>query len=126
MSKFKQRLKEIGNISKDVDWAIASESIRSSIYFKGPNVWILAAAIIVASIGLNVNSIPVIIGAMLISPLMGPIMGFGLGLGTNDTSLLKEALKNLGIMVLVSILASTLYYLVTPLELDLSLIHIFI
>jgi uncharacterized hydrophobic protein (TIGR00271 family) len=118
MSKFKQRLKEIGNISKDVDWAIASESIRSSIYFKGPNVWILAAAIIVASIGLNVNSIPVIIGAMLISPLMGPIMGFGLGLGTNDTSLLKEALKNLGIMVLISIIASTLYFLVSPLQMD--------
>ena len=55
---------------------------------------------------------------MLISPLMGPIMGFGLGLGTNDTSLLKEALKNLGIMVLISIIASTLYFLVSPLQMD--------
>jgi uncharacterized hydrophobic protein (TIGR00271 family) len=118
MSKFKQRLKEIGNISKDVDWAIASESIRKNIYFRGPNVWILAAAVIIAAIGLNINSIPMIIGAMLISPLMGPIMGFGLGLGVNDTALLKESLKHLGIMVLVSIIASTLYFLVTPLELD--------
>ncbi len=59
MGKFRERFKEIVNISKDVDWAIASESIRSNIHFKGPNVWILAAAIIVASIGLNVNSIPV-------------------------------------------------------------------
>ena len=118
MNKFRTRFKEIVNISRDVDWAIASESIRKNIYFRGPNVWILAAAVIIASIGLNINSIPMIVGAMLISPLMGPIMGFGLGLGVNDTSLLKESLKHLGIMVLVSIIASTLYYLVTPLELD--------
>jgi len=118
MSKFRQRFKEIVNISKDVDWSIASESIRNSIHFKGPNVWILAAAIIVASIGLNVNSIPVIIGAMLISPLMGPIMGFGLGLGTNNTVLLRDSLKNLGIMVLISIIASTLYFIVSPLKMD--------
>ena len=118
MGKFRERFKEIVNISKDVDWAIASDSIRSSIHFKGPNVWILAAAIIVASIGLNVNSIPVIIGAMLISPLMGPIMGFGLGLGTNNTALLKDSLKNLGIMVLISIVASTLYFVVSPLKMD--------
>ena len=57
---------------EDVDWAIASESIRKNIYFRGPNVWILAAAVIIASIGLNINSIPMIVGAMLISPLMGP------------------------------------------------------
>ena len=118
MSKFRQRFKEIVNISRDADWAIASESIRKNIYFRGPNVWILAAAVIIAAIGLNINSIPMIIGAMLISPLMGPIMGFGLGLGVNDTALLKESLKHLGIMVLVSIIASTLYFLVTPLELD--------
>jgi uncharacterized hydrophobic protein (TIGR00271 family) len=118
MSKFRQRFKEIVNISRDVDWAIASESIRKNIYFRGPNVWILAAAVIIAAIGLNINSIPMIIGAMLISPMMGPIMGFGLGLGVNDTALLKESLKHLGIMVLVSIIASTLYFLVTPLELD--------
>jgi uncharacterized hydrophobic protein (TIGR00271 family) len=118
MSNFRQRFKEIVNISRDVDWAIASESIRKNIYFRGPNVWILAAAVIIAAIGLNINSIPMIIGAMLISPLMGPIMGFGLGLGVNDTALLKESLKHLGIMVLVSIIASTLYFLVTPLELD--------
>ena len=118
MNKFRTRFKEIVNISRDVDWAIASESIRNSIYFKGSNVCILAAAIIVASIGLNVNSIPVIIGAMLICPLMGPMMGFGLGLGTNDTSLLKESLKHLGIMVLISIMASTLYFLVSPLQMD--------
>ena len=66
MSKFRQRFKEIVNISRDVDWAIASESIRKNIYFRGPNVWILAAAVIIASIGLNINSMPMIVGAMLI------------------------------------------------------------
>ena len=74
--------------------------------------------IVVASVGLNTNSIPVIIGAMLISPLMGPIFGIGYGLGTNDTSFLKKAFKNLLIMVIISILASSIYFLVSPLELE--------
>ena len=77
-----------------------------------------AASANIASVGLNVNSIPVIIGAMLISPLMSPIIGFGLGLGTNDTDLLLASLKNLGIMFVISLLASTLYFLATPLETD--------
>lgn len=96
----------------------ASANIRSNIPFRGPNVYILFVAIVIASVGLNVNSIPVIIGAMLISPLMSPIIGFGLGLGTNDTKLLLHSLKNLGIMFVISLVASTLYFLLTPLETD--------
>jgi uncharacterized hydrophobic protein (TIGR00271 family) len=95
----------------------ASENIRSSIYFRGPNVWILGTAIIIASVGLNVNSIPVIIGAMLISPLMGPIIGMGLAIGTNDVDLLKTAAKNVLVMVLISLGASTLFFLLSPLDL---------
>jgi uncharacterized hydrophobic protein (TIGR00271 family) len=75
-------------------------------------------AIIIASVGLNVNSIPVIIGAMLISPLMGPIIGLGLGLGTNDRELVLFSFKNLIVMVGVSLLAATLYFMLTPLEID--------
>ena len=90
----------------------------SNIDIEGPNAYILAFAIVVASVGLNTNSIPVIIGAMLISPLMGPIFGIGYGLGTNDTSFLKKAFKNLLIMVIISILASSIYFLVSPLELE--------
>ena len=67
-------IREIENIDAHIDTAAAENSIRSNIDFKGPNAWILAVAIIIASVGLNVNSIPVIIGAMLISPLMGPIL----------------------------------------------------
>ena len=101
-----------------IDVQAASENIRNNIPFRGPTVYILFAAIVIASVGLNVNSIPVIIGAMLVSPLMSPIIGFGMGLGTNDTKLLMRSLKNLGIMFAISLIASTLYFLVTPLETD--------
>ena len=121
MSVFKSvwnQIKGIANISEHVDTTAAERSIRSNIVFKGPNIWILAFSIIIASVGLNVNSTPVIIGAMLISPLMGPIIGLGLGLGINDLSLLKDSAKNLLVMVSISLLASLLYFLITPLSLS--------
>ncbi|MCH7400914.1 TIGR00341 family protein [Belliella kenyensis] len=90
--------------------------IKKNIEFKGANLWILIFAIFVASVGLNVNSTAVIIGAMLISPLMGPIMGIGMAAGINDFDLLKRSLKNLGIAVLISILTSTFYFAFTPLN----------
>ena len=106
------------NLTNDVDIPATSENIRKNIPFRGPNVYILFVAIIIASVGLNVNSIPVIIGAMLISPLMGPITGLGLGLGTNDRELVLFSIKNLLVMVGISLLAATLYFIVTPLEID--------
>ena len=118
MNKVSYFFKSLVNMKDHVDVHTAAGSIRSGIAFRGPNVFILACAIIIASVGLNLNSIPVIIGAMLISPVMGPILGFGLGLGTNDTSLVKDALKNFVVMVVISILASTLFYLVSPLQLE--------
>ncbi|WP_373522071.1 TIGR00341 family protein [Aquiflexum sp.] len=90
--------------------------IKKNVEFKGANLWILIFAIFVASVGLNVNSTAVIIGAMLISPLMGPIMGIGLAAGINDFELLKKSMKNLGIAVLISILTSTIYFSFTPLD----------
>lgn len=114
---FKQQFLDIVNIKDYVDTEAAAQSIRSNIFFKGPNAWILAFSIVIASVGLNVNSIPVIIGAMLISPLMGPIFGVGLGLGTSDMSLIKDSIRNLLIMVAISLVASTLYFLITPLSL---------
>ncbi|WP_016990551.1 TIGR00341 family protein [Flavobacterium sp. ACAM 123] len=88
--------------------------VKSNISFRGSNLWILACAIVVASIGLNVNSTAVIIGAMLISPLMGPIIGAGFGLGVYDFDLLKRSLKNLIIATLVGLLVSTIYFYVSP------------
>ncbi|HJS01383.1 MAG TPA: TIGR00341 family protein [Flavobacterium sp.] len=90
------------------------ENVTSNISFRGSNLWILACAIAVASIGLNVNSTAVIIGAMLISPLMGPIVGAGFGLGIYDFDLLKRSLKNLLIATIVSLVVSTIYFYISP------------
>ncbi len=112
------QLKRIINFNDNIDIESAKNQIIANIEFKGSNVWILIFATIIASVGLNVNSIPVVIGAMLISPLMGPIMGLGLALGINDTELLRKAFYNLIIMTIISITASTLYFLITPLDLE--------
>jgi uncharacterized hydrophobic protein (TIGR00271 family) len=92
------------------------ENIKKGIEFKGANLWTLIFAILIASIGLNVNSTAVIIGAMLISPLMGPIMGIGLGAGIFDFNLIKLSLKNLAIASLIGLLTSTVYFLLSPLH----------
>ena len=118
MNRFQRYLRHIVYLEDDIDREAASVAIKKNIRFQGPNVIILACAIIIASVGLNVNSIPVIIGAMLISPVMGPIIGFGLGLGTNDTELMKNALKNFVVMVCISIIAASLYFLISPLKLS--------
>ena len=110
-------IRDTANITDQVDVNAAATNIRNNIFFRGPNVWILAFSIIIASVGLNVNSTAVIIGAMLISPVMGPIMGMGLGLGINDTRLLGDSLRNLLIMVIVSLIASSLFFLLSPLNL---------
>jgi uncharacterized hydrophobic protein (TIGR00271 family) len=90
------------------------DNVVRNTSFRGANLWILACAIVVASVGLNVNSTAVIIGAMLISPLMGPIVGAGFALGTYDFALLKKSGKNLLIATVVSLIVSTLYFLISP------------
>ena len=95
--------------------SVTKAEIAKGTEFKGANLWILMFAIIIASIGLNVNSTAVIIGAMLISPLMGPIMGIGLGVAVYDIPLIIKGGRNLLIAVIISILTSTLYFLITPL-----------
>lgn len=90
------------------------EDVRDNISFRGANLWILACAVIVASIGLNVNSTAVVIGAMLISPLMGPIVGAGFALGIFDFSLLRKSLLNLFIATIVSLIVATTYFYASP------------
>ncbi len=90
------------------------EHIKAGINFQGAKLWVLILAIFVASLGLNTNSAAVIIGAMLISPLMGPIMGLGLGVGINDFDLFKRALRNFIVATLFSVLTATVYFLITP------------
>lgn len=91
-------------------------AISKGVEFRGVNLWVLIFATMIASLGLNVNSPAVIIGAMLISPIMGPIIGTGLALGINDFDLLKKSLRNFALMMSVAMVASTLYFVISPLS----------
>lgn len=103
-------LKEDRGDAREID-----EDLRAGVTMQGTNLWVLMFAIFIASIGLNVNSTAVIIGAMLISPLMGPIMGVGYGAGILDFPLIRRGLKNLGIAAAIALITSTAYFLITPL-----------
>jgi len=90
------------------------EGVKSDIFFKGHKLWILVLSVFICSIGLKINSAAVIVGAMLISPLMGPIVGIGLSLGTNDFQTLVKSAKNLGVAVVFSVASSFLFFALTP------------
>ncbi len=110
-------LKEYLDLHKDKDnEQLTVESIRKGVLFKGANLWILIFATFMASLGLNVNSTAVIIGAMLISPLMGPIMGIGLAVGINDFELMKKSVKSYLIATLFSVVTSTIFFFLSPLS----------
>lgn len=94
----------------------AMQSIISGKLMRGSNAWMLVCSIMIASLGLNLNSGAVIIGAMLISPLMNPILGVGLGIGTNDRELLWLALKNFGIAIAIALITSIIYFAITPID----------
>ncbi|MBX2963784.1 MAG: TIGR00341 family protein [Cyclobacteriaceae bacterium] len=114
---FLQFLRDRFNLESDkADELETLEYIRKGVEFSGTNLWILIFAIFIASIGLNVNSTAVIIGAMLISPLMGPILGIGTGVAINDLDLLKRSFKNLMIATIFSVVTSTLYFAISPLS----------
>ena len=91
------------------------EQISDGVTFRGANLWVLIFAIFIACLGLNLNSTAVIIGAMLISPLMGPIIGMGLAVGRADLELLKRSLTNYGVSTVISVLTAALYFQLTPL-----------
>ncbi len=116
VSSVKTLISDTFSFREGTDYAGASTMIKNDVSFRGYAVWILIFSIFIASIGLNVNSTAVVIGAMLISPLMSPIIGVGFGIGTYDFPFVVRALKNLGIMVGVSILSSTLYFLASPMK----------
>lgn len=114
-SSLKTKLKSYFNLTPYLeDEQTARQDILDGVSFHGPNIIILILAILVASLGLNTNSTAVIIGAMLISPLMGPIIGIGLGTGTYDFPLIKRSARNLAVAALFSVLASTVYFLISP------------
>lgn len=113
-------LQELLDFREDTDRDATIEAIKNDIPFKGATAWILVCSIFVASIGLNANSTAVVIGAMLISPLMGPILGVGLSIAINDIDTLKRSLINLAIMIVLSLLTAFLFFRFFPLSEDTS------
>ncbi len=109
-------IKETMNLDVGTDMEGTIQGIKKDIDFKGYSVWILICSIFIASIGLYVNSAAVVIGAMLISPLMGPILGLGLAIGTNDLETLKRSLRGLGVACVVALLTSFIFFTIIPLH----------
>jgi len=114
----KKFLIELLDFRDDTDHAATIEAIKADIPFKGATAWILIFAVFVASIGLNANSTAVVIGAMLISPLMGPILGIGMSIAINDIDTLRKSLTNLATMIVLSLLTAFLFFYIFPLSED--------
>ena len=113
-------LSDLLDIRQNTDQEATKQAIIEDIPFKGHTSWILICSIFIASIGLNANSTAVVIGAMLISPLMGPILGMGMSLAINDIDTLRRSLKNLAVMVILSVLTAYLFFWIFPLKSDSS------
>ena len=116
----KKYLKELLDFRDDTDHEATIEAIKADIPFKGATAWILIFAVFVASIGLNANSTAVVIGAMLISPLMGPILGIGSAFAINDIDVFKKSTISLATMIVLSLLASFVFFYFFPLSEDTS------
>ncbi|NER15009.1 DUF389 domain-containing protein [Leptobacterium flavescens] len=116
VGSLKTFFKELLDIRKNTDQQATIASIVDDIPFKGHTSWILICSIFIASVGLNANSTAVVIGAMLISPLMGPILGMGMSLAINDIDTLRRSLKNFGVMVGLSVLTAFLFFRFFPLR----------
>ncbi|TXF88945.1 DUF389 domain-containing protein [Neolewinella aurantiaca] len=108
--------KDFMDLREGSDRAGATESISNGKLMRGSNAWMLVCSIMIASLGLNLNSGAVIIGAMLISPLMNPILGVGLAIATNDREMLWQSLKNFGIAIAIALITSIVYFALTPID----------
>lgn len=115
-ASIKTFLSELLSFRDDTDRDATIDAIKADIPFKGATAWILICSIFVASVGLNANSTAVVIGAMLISPLMGPILGVGLSIAINDIDTLRKSLINLAVMIVLSLLTAFLFFFLFPLR----------
>lgn len=115
---FRTFMHELLDFKHDTDQEATIEAIKGDIPFKGATAWILICSIFVASIGLNANSTAVVIGAMLISPLMGPILGVGMSLAINDIDTLRKSLINLATMIVLSLITAFFFFFIFPLKED--------
>lgn len=116
LGSIKKFLQELLEIRSNTDSAATKESIIADIPFKGHTSWILVCSIFIASVGLNANSTAVVIGAMLISPLMGPILGMGMSLAINDVETLRKSIKNFIVMVVLSVITAFLFFYTFPIQ----------
>ena len=112
----KRYLRSLFNLSREESFQETYDEILEGTQFKGYNLWILGFAMIIACIGLNTDSISAVIGAMLISPLMGPIVAFAFGMSINDRYLKAQGIKNWLLMTVISLFASVLYFLISPFD----------
>lgn len=118
-SKLVAQLNYLGqllHITRDTDYAATLEAVRADIPFRGATAWVLICSIFIACIGLNTNATAVVIGAMLIAPLMGPVLATGVSLAINDLTMLKQATQNFIVMVVLSVATATLFFLFFPLQ----------
>jgi uncharacterized hydrophobic protein (TIGR00271 family) len=113
---FKRYAKQQLSLEKEEHEKETYAEIRNGAYFSGYNLWVLGFAMIIACIGLNTDNTSAVIGAMLISPLMGPIVGFAFALAINNTTLKKQSIRNWIWMTVISLLASTLFFLISPFD----------
>ena len=109
-------LKRVFSFQSEVDKNMVVNSIKSDISMRGTTAWILVCSILIASVGLNADSTPVVIGAMLISPLMGPILGLGYSISTNDLQTFKSSVTNFLVMVVISVITAFIFFSVFPLR----------
>lgn len=109
-------LGQLLHIARDTDYAATLEAVRADIPFRGATAWVLICSIFIACIGLNTNATAVVIGAMLIAPLMGPVLATGVSLAINDLTMLKQAIQNFIVMVFLSVATATLFFLFFPLQ----------
>jgi uncharacterized hydrophobic protein (TIGR00271 family) len=109
-------LRQLFDISKGTDYAATLEAVRQDIPFRGATAWVLICSIFIACIGLNTDATAVVIGAMLIAPLMGPVLGLGVGLAINDLDMIKSATQNFVVMVSLSAVTATIFFLFFPLQ----------
>jgi len=113
---FSDLINDILHLEKGVDKKQTITEIKSKQSMSGANAWMLMCSIMIASIGLNLDSQAVIIGAMLISPLMSPILGIGLGVAINDKNALYHALLHFSAAIIIALVTSTIYFFVTPID----------
>ena len=113
----KEKIRKAFSLKED---SASHEEIRARLLdggqITGTNMCVMVCAMIIASVGLNVSSTAVIIGAMLISPIMGSILASAYGNVAADYVLLRNHMIGLGMQVVISVVAASIYFFLSPVK----------